>query len=96
MQDDAEKMTYDEINYILEDLNLKLDIKIVPPPPAFFGKKKATPEDKYSSCNSIFLTRMDSQSLVTKVGKSKSVTDNINLIQFFTGHCIFTAYPSDS
>lgn len=60
-------MTYEEINYILEDLNHKLDIKIVPPPPLAFGRKKATAEDKHPSSNGTLLARIDSQNFMKKV-----------------------------
>lgn len=62
---EAEQLTCSEINYILNDLDVKLDIKIMPPPAVFFGKKK--PEDKYPSCNSTLLARTDAKGLMKKV-----------------------------
>ncbi|KAI8067238.1 Fanconi anaemia protein FANCD2 [Thamnidium elegans] len=65
IQKESEQLTCEEINYILKDLDNKLDIKIMPPPPVFFGKKKA--EDKHPTCNATMLARMDAQNLMKKV-----------------------------
>ncbi|KAG1141804.1 hypothetical protein G6F37_006431 [Rhizopus arrhizus] len=61
------KMTYAEINYILEDLNDKLNIKIVPAPVLPFGKKKATNENKNPSSNVTLLARIDSQRFMRQI-----------------------------
>ncbi|GAA5812259.1 hypothetical protein MFLAVUS_005709 [Mucor flavus] len=65
IQKESEQLTCEEINYILKDLDNKLGIKIMPPPPVFFGKKKA--EDKHPTCNATMLARMDAQNLMKKV-----------------------------
>ncbi|KAI9263884.1 Fanconi anemia protein FancD2 nuclease-domain-containing protein [Helicostylum pulchrum] len=65
IQKESEQLTCEEINYILKDLDNKLDIKVMPPPPVFFGKKKA--EDKHPTCNATMLARMDAQNLMKKV-----------------------------
>lgn len=67
IEDKTMQLTCGEINYILNDLDSKLEIKIVPLPPVFFGKKK--PEDKHPSCNSTLLARTDAQGLMKKVKK---------------------------
>ncbi|KAI8054182.1 Fanconi anaemia protein FancD2 nuclease-domain-containing protein [Gilbertella persicaria] len=65
---EEDRMTFEEINYVLEDIKQKLDIKVVPPPVTAFGKKKSTEDNiKYPSCNSIMLARMDAQKLMQKV-----------------------------
>lgn len=75
---------YAEINYILEDLNDKLNIKIVPAPVLPFGKKKATNENKNPSSNVTLLARIDSQRFMRQVKYSKK---NSKLILFFGRLC---------
>lgn len=55
------------MNYILEDLNQKLNIKIAPPPVALFGKKKNTNDEKHATSNTTMLARMNSKKLMKKV-----------------------------
>lgn len=74
IQKESEQLTCEEINYILKDLDNKLDIKVMPPPPVFFGKKKA--EDKHPTCNATMLARMDAQNLM------KKVTDDLGVMNF--------------
>ncbi|KAI9366554.1 Fanconi anemia protein FancD2 nuclease-domain-containing protein [Pilaira anomala] len=62
---ESDQLTCEEINYILKDLNDKLNIKIMPPPPVFFNKKKV--EDKHPTSNATMLARMDAQNLMKKV-----------------------------
>lgn len=52
---------------MLEDLNNKLDIKIVSAPVSVFGRKKATSENKYPSSNSLLLARIDEHQFMKKV-----------------------------
>ncbi|KAI8982985.1 Fanconi anaemia protein FANCD2 [Pilobolus umbonatus] len=58
------KLNYSDINYLLEDLNHKLDIKIVP---VTAPKKKGTMEDKCISANAHLLGRTHASSLVKEV-----------------------------
>ncbi|KAI7899702.1 Fanconi anaemia protein FANCD2 [Cokeromyces recurvatus] len=71
LEDENEKMTFEEINYILEDLNQKIDIKITYTSSSVnhhFGKKPVNLiDEKYPSCNSIMLGRIESQTFMKKV-----------------------------
>ncbi|KAI8368444.1 Fanconi anaemia protein FANCD2 [Choanephora cucurbitarum] len=68
IEEEDERMTYEEINYILDDMNQKLNIKIVSPPASTAGKKKAVnDESKYPTCNSVMLARMDTRKLMQKM-----------------------------
>ncbi|KAI9304749.1 Fanconi anaemia protein FANCD2 [Cunninghamella echinulata] len=59
------KLEYQDINYLLQDINRKLDDKIVPPPVNFFGKKKVSPSNnKYDNINPDAFTYMPSQELM--------------------------------
>ncbi|KAL4206758.1 Fanconi anemia protein FANCD2, partial [Rhizopus microsporus] len=64
------RMTYAETSYILEDLNNKLDIKIVPASVSAFGRKKVTSENKYPSSNSLLLARIDEHQFMKKISPS--------------------------
>lgn len=55
------------MNYVLDDLNNKLNIKIVPVTVLPFGKKKATNENKTLSSNVTLLARMDSGKFMRQV-----------------------------
>ncbi|KAI8384780.1 Fanconi anaemia protein FANCD2 [Radiomyces spectabilis] len=65
---DAEnKLDYACINYLLSDLNEKLDIKVVPAPVHFFGKKKMTNNKKHSVYNALLLARMDAPAFIKQI-----------------------------
>ncbi|KAI9258491.1 Fanconi anemia protein FancD2 nuclease-domain-containing protein [Sporodiniella umbellata] len=61
------QMTHDEINYILDDLDKKLDIKIVPLPVLPFAKKKTVTENKIPPSNITLLARTDSGNFMRQV-----------------------------
>lgn len=65
LEENEEKMSYEELNYLLKDLDQKLDVKIIPAPATLFGKKKAVAE--VPTCNATLLARMDSQQVMKKV-----------------------------
>ncbi|OBZ85627.1 Fanconi anemia group D2 protein [Choanephora cucurbitarum] len=68
IEEEDERMTYEEINYILDDMNQKLNIKIGSPSTSTAGKKKAiSDESKYPTCNSVMLARMDTRKLMQKM-----------------------------
>ncbi|KAG1473756.1 hypothetical protein G6F56_000766 [Rhizopus delemar] len=64
---DKVRMTHVEMNYVLDDLNNKLNIKIVPVTVLPFGKKKATNENKTLSSNVTLLARMDSGKFMRQI-----------------------------
>ncbi|KAI9470627.1 MAG: Fanconi anemia protein FancD2 nuclease-domain-containing protein [Benjaminiella poitrasii] len=68
---DEDKMNFEEINYILKDLDQKMDIKIISITPStnhHFGRKIVnTNEDKYPSCNSIMLSRIETRAFMKKL-----------------------------
>ncbi|KAI8640921.1 Fanconi anaemia protein FancD2 nuclease-domain-containing protein [Parasitella parasitica] len=66
MDDNDTKLTVKEIDYLLQDIEQKLDIKVSPPPVAFFGKKKAD-KHQQNTCNFIMLARVDARRLMKKV-----------------------------
>ncbi|KAI8991036.1 Fanconi anaemia protein FancD2 nuclease-domain-containing protein [Mycotypha africana] len=67
LENETDKMMLEEISYILEDLNRKLDSKIVPTTPTFFGKKKVAAEHKYTSSNTAMLSRISNHHLMEKI-----------------------------
>ncbi|CAO3636846.1 unnamed protein product [Mucor hiemalis] len=65
LEKNEEKISYEELNYLLKDLDQKLDVKIIPAPATLFGKKKAVAE--VPACNATLLARMDSHQVMKKV-----------------------------
>lgn len=65
LESSEEKINYEELNYLLKDLNQKLDVKVVPASTPVFGRKKTTTE--VPTCNATLLARMDSQQVMKKV-----------------------------
>lgn len=57
---------YSDVNYILRDLNGKLDAKIAPAPVNFFGKKKVSDEKQYKP-NDTMLSRMPATEFMNQV-----------------------------
>ncbi|KAL7326472.1 hypothetical protein PS15p_208812 [Mucor circinelloides] len=66
VEEEESKLTLEEIDYILQDIEQKLDIKIAPPAPVFFGKKKAA-QPQQNSCNFLMLSRISARTLMKKV-----------------------------
>lgn len=66
LEDEDGKLTLKEIDYILQDIEQKLDIKVSPPPAVFFGKKKVDKQQQQTS-NFAMLARIDSRTLMKKV-----------------------------
>lgn len=66
LEEEDEKLTLKEIDYILQDIEQKLDIKVSPPPAVFFGKKKVD-KNQHQTSNFTMLARIDSRTLMRKV-----------------------------
>jgi len=66
VEEEESKLTLEEIDYILQDIEQKLDIKIILPAPMFFGKKKAAHHQE-NSCNFLMLSRISARTLMKKV-----------------------------
>ncbi|KAK4518683.1 uncharacterized protein ATC70_008905 [Mucor velutinosus] len=66
VEEEESKLTLEEMDYVLQDIEQKLDIKIAPPAPVFFGKKKAV-QHQQSICNVTWLARISPRTLMKKV-----------------------------
>ncbi|GAN01786.1 Fanconi anemia, complementation group D2 isoform X2 [Mucor ambiguus] len=66
VEEEEGRLTLEEMDYILQDIEQKLDIKIAPPAPVFFGKKKVV-QHQHSSCNVTSLARISSRTLMKKI-----------------------------
>lgn len=66
VEEEDGKLTLEETDYVLQDIEQKLDIKVAPPAPVFFGKKKAA-QYPPSSCQAISLARISPRTLMKKV-----------------------------
>ncbi|CEP15345.1 hypothetical protein [Parasitella parasitica] len=78
VQDNDTKLVLKEIDYLLQDIEQKLDIKVSPPPAAYFGKKKVD-KHQQDTCNFIMLARIDARQLM-KQARLGIPTRNVTVI----------------
>ncbi|KAL9550499.1 hypothetical protein MBANPS3_004705 [Mucor bainieri] len=70
VEEEQDRLTLEEMDYILQDIEQKLDIKIAPPAPvSTFGKKKAVQPHIHSSSssNAVSLARISPRTLMKRV-----------------------------